>query len=52
MLVLWVHDSEKKINLDNRNSCKLAVTAREWLKARGVSGAEDIEFVDTPGLLI
>ncbi|KAF8966964.1 hypothetical protein BDZ97DRAFT_589937 [Flammula alnicola] len=47
LLVLREHESEKTIDVKKGGRTKLARTAREWLKARGVSGAEKIKFVDT-----
>ncbi|KAF8966966.1 hypothetical protein BDZ97DRAFT_590056 [Flammula alnicola] len=44
LLVLYEHDSEKKLNVEKAGRTKIARTAREWLKARGVSGAEKIKL--------
>ena len=48
-LVLYEHFSEEKIDAKKSNRTKLARTAREWLKACGVSGtdSEKIKFVTT-----
>ena len=45
VLVLYEHSSEEKIDAKKSNRTKLARTAKEWLKARGVSGSEKIKFV-------
>ena len=47
VLVLCEHPSEEKIDTEKSNRTKLARTAKEWLKARGVSRAEKIKFVTT-----
>jgi hypothetical protein len=47
MLVLWDHDSETEFNLQKAKRSKLTMTARDWLKNRGVSDTENLKFVDT-----
>ncbi|KAF8200184.1 hypothetical protein BJ912DRAFT_921664 [Pholiota molesta] len=47
MLVLWDHDSEVEFNLEKAKTSKLTMTARDWLKQRGVSDTENLKFVDT-----
>ena len=47
VLVLYEHSSEEKVDAKKSNRTKLARTAKEWLKARGVSGTEKIKFVTT-----
>lgn len=49
VLVLYEHSSEEKIEAKKSNRTKLARTAKEWLKACGVSGTdlEKIKFVTT-----
>ena len=47
VLVLYEHSSKEKVDAKKSNRTKLARTAKEWLKARGVSGTEKIKFVTT-----
>ena len=39
--------TEEKVDAKKSNRTKLARTAKEWLKARGVSGTEKLKFVTT-----
>ena len=45
VLVLYEHPSEEKVDAKKSNRTKLARTAKEWLKARGVSGTEEMKIV-------
>ena len=47
ILVLFEHPLEEKIDVKRSNRTKLARTAKEWLKARGMLGTEKIKFVTT-----
>jgi ribosomal protein L7/L12 len=47
VLVLYEHPSEEKIDVIKSNRTKLARTAKERLKVRGMSGTEKIKFVTT-----
>jgi hypothetical protein len=47
VLVLYEHPLEEKIDVEKSNRTKLARTAKEWLKARGMSGTKKIKFVTT-----
>ncbi|KAF8200186.1 hypothetical protein BJ912DRAFT_1054574 [Pholiota molesta] len=47
MLVLFEHSSEKKFNVKKAKKSHHTMTAREWLKARGVPDTEKLKFVDT-----
>jgi len=47
VLVLLEHDAEKKIGLNKWRAGKRVATAKQWLKDRGISGTEKIQFVTT-----
>ncbi|KAF8200185.1 hypothetical protein BJ912DRAFT_921665 [Pholiota molesta] len=47
MLVLFEHNSQRKFSKKKARDLHHTVTAKEWLKARGVSDTENLKFVDT-----